>query len=507
MFDKNIKARRICSNPSAEELREFAKFEERKTKYGSACYITKVRSRSAKNTYIIKDRELHLGVGQQSIEVSEAVEIIGQVRNYLKGKEVISMDKVLGKHPESRFSCRLYITKESARIPYMWDATLFPAELNNIEPDLVTVYVPEWPERKILVHPVEGITYILGTDYFGECKKSFLRMAMYRMKSKGCLGLHAGSKVIKIKDRMGNLREVGFIMFGLSGTGKTTLTIHDHDLKGEEGIIIRQDDVVFLNDKGYCYGTENGFFFKTEGLEPSQKVLYQAATREDCILENVWVDDSGEVDFSNLTLTSNGRGVVSREKVIYTDDEVDLKKADKIIFITRRNDIVPPVAKLNPQQAAAFFVLGESIETSAGDPTRAGQSKREVGTNPFIIGPEADEGNRFLEILKKNPDIECFLLNTGSVGAKGDFKGEKITIKVTTEIMKQIAKGAIDWKVDPCWGYQVPAKVEGLNIAQYNPERFYTGEEYEKMIENLRKERREWLARFPGLYNEILDAI
>ena len=63
-------------------------------------------------------------------------------------------------------------------------------------------------------------------------------------------------------------------------------------------------------------------------------------------------------------------------------------------------------------------MLGESIETSAGDPTKAGQAKREVGTNPFIVGPEADEGNRLLQILRENPDMQAYILNTGSIGAK-----------------------------------------------------------------------------------------
>ena len=141
---------------------------------------------------------------------------------------------------------------------------------------------------------------------------------------------------------------------------------------------------------------------------------------------------------------------------------------DKIIFITRRNDIVPPVVKLNPNQALEAFMLGESIETSAGDPTKAGQSKRCVGTNPFIMGPEIEEGLRLKEILQNNPDMECYILNTGSVGAKDDFKGEKLSIKVSTTIMKEIAKDTINWIEDEEWGYKVPTKVNGIDIEKYN---------------------------------------
>ena len=173
-----------------------------------------------------------------------------------------------------------------------------------------------------------------------------------------------------------------------------------------------------------------------------------------------------------------------------------IEKANKIIFITRRNDIVPPVVKLNPDQALEAFMLGESIETSAGDPTKAGQSKRCVGTNPFIMGPEIEEGLRLKEILQNNPDMECYILNTGSVGAKGDFKGEKLSIKVSTTIMKEIARDTINWVEDEEWGYEVPVQVNGIDIEKYNPRNYYTEEEYKVLASRLKAERKAWLAKY-----------
>ena len=88
-----------------------------------------------------------------------------------------------------------------------------------------------------------------------------------------------------------------------------------------------------------------------------------------------------------------------------------------VAFITRRMTVLPLVSRLNPEQAAAAFMLGESVETSAGDPRRAGESVRVVGTNPFLIGSEADEGNWFYDFVKNNEDkVQCYLLNTGGVG-------------------------------------------------------------------------------------------
>jgi phosphoenolpyruvate carboxykinase (ATP) len=482
-----------------------ARKDEITTCYGSACYITKVRNRSAKQSYIVSG-QVPVGVRQPVIEAETAAGVVGRVHSYLSDKTVIRLDRSLCANPEARINCRLYITAEYARIPYMWHDTLFPAPAVG-SPDVVSVYVPEWPERMILIYPADRVTYILGTDYFGECKKSFLRMAMYIAKQRGWLGFHAGSKVVRVEDGDGSTREVGFIMFGLSGTGKTTLTMHDHGLAYPEGVAIRQDDVVLMRSDGYCYGTENGFFFKTEGLEPSQTVLWNAATRADAILENVKVGEDGSVDFLDCSLTSNGRGVVARANVAHTDGTCDLRRADKIVFITRRNDIVPPVAKLDPERAAAFFMLGESIETSAGDPSRAGQSKREVGTNPFIVGPEHEEGNTLLEFLRASPQIESFLLNTGAVGENTGFKGRKITVGDSTHIMLQIARGGIAWKRDPDWGYLVPEAVEGMDAEAYDPRRYYSAAEYRDRTEKLRKERIAWLAQFPGLRSEIVRSI
>lgn len=505
-FRRPVEARVILNNPSSREMRDLARHEERTTEYGSASYVSEVRSRSAKLTYIVEDG-VELGVDQTGITLAKAGALANEVHRYLRERELIRLDRRMGLNNNFSLHCRLYISKEFARIPYQWDAMLFEPENRDGEPDLQTIFVPEWPERIIFCHAEAGVTYVLGADYFGECKKSFLRKAMYLQKKRGGIGLHAGSKVIRVRDAEGRLREAGFILFGLSGTGKTTLTMHNHGLTGEEGVAIRQDDVVMLNPDGSCYGTERGFYIKTDGLDESQAVLYHAATLPSAIFENIKVLEDGTVLFNDTGLTSNGRGVVQRAEVKGTDDRIDLDRADKVIFITRRDDVVPAVAKLNPEQAAAFFMLGESIETSAGDPTKAGQPKRQVGTNPFIVGPEAQEGNRFLEILRNNPTMECYLLNTGSVGKSEKTAGVKITIDHSTTIMKEIARGSITWEEDPDWGYLLPADVPGIDYGPLDPRQYYTDGVYQARSAQLRGERRAWLAKYPGLAPEIREAI
>jgi phosphoenolpyruvate carboxykinase (ATP) len=501
-----VRARTIRKDLSGDDLRALARPGELTAEYGSPVYTTRVKSRSAKNTYIVAEG-VEVGVMQQPIEPKRALEVIRQVQEKLLELDMLQVDRRMGDSPEATLRCRLYVPVEYARIAFMWHNMLFPSDSSH-EPDFVSIYVPDWPERLIFCDVNQGYTYILGSDYPGEAKKSMLRQAMYWMKRKGGLGLHAGSKILRVTEPDGKLRDVGFLLFGLSGTGKTTLTLHDHGLQPPEKAIIKQDDVVLLTRDGRAFGTENGFYIKTEGLEPSQTVLWGAATHPSAIYENIKVDPTtGKVDFLDTSITSNGRGVVLRRYIKGTDEGIDLPKANKIIFITRRNDVVPVCARLSSEQAAAYFMLGESIETSAGDPTKAGQAKREVGTNPFIVGPEREEGNRVLAILRENPDMQAYILNTGSVGAKDGSPGEKISIKASTEIMKQIAKEGIAWARDPDWGYEVPVSVPGIDLARYDPRRHYSDSEYRALVEKLRDERRAWLAKFPGLDPAIPKAI
>jgi phosphoenolpyruvate carboxykinase (ATP) len=95
--------------------------------------------------------------------------------------------------------------------------------------------------------------------------------------------------------------------------------------------------------------------------------------------------------------------------------------------------------------------------------------------------------------------MEAYILNTGSIGAREGGDGEKITIRISTEIMKQIARKGIAWQRDPDWGYEIPVAVPGIDLTRYDPRSHYSEAEYAARIDKLRQERREWLARFPGL--------
>ncbi len=494
IFSTEFKPKRIIDNPSEDKLREWA-LEQGGilTEFGNLAVTTKVRNRIAKFTEVV------LGDMDQ-----ENMNFVRDVFAYLRDKEMIMLDRVMCRRDGYKRRCRVYVTADYPRIPLMWGNTLFPAEPG--EPDFVTITVAEWPEKKVLVFPEAGMTLIAGSDYKGENKKAMLRQVMYWAKKDGNLGLHAASKILRIvKD--GNLTDKGFLLFGLSGTGKTSLACHSHWLRPPERVIIRQDDVVILRSDSSAVGTEESFYMKTDALEPSaQPLLYSAAISPRAILENVHVSwDTGKVDFFDSTLTSNGRAMVKRRDIAFTDDEIDLERVDFMVFITRHNEIVPPVVRFSPEWGAAAFMLGESVETSAGDPAEAGKQRRVVGTNPFIVGSEEDEGNIFLDILKRNPHIQCFLLNTGKVG--GISRGQKITVLDSVKILEMMARDRIVWKEDKFWGYEVPAEIPGLDLSRFDLGNYYTKEMIQELCQELKSQRLQWLSQFTGLNPDIINAL
>jgi len=499
IYGKTFKPGRVIDNPTDEQLRLWALDQGGViTQVGNLAVTTTVRSRSAKFT------EVFHGKRPEQADL----DLIEQVFDYLKDKEVIRLDRRMCAHSDFRFHARVYVTSQYARIPLMWGNTLFQQEHRHHVPDFVTITVAEWPERRVMVFPEEGLTIILGSDYKGENKKAMLRQLMYAVKKRGCLGLHAGSKTVRVR-RNGELADVGFLFFGLSGTGKTSLTCHSHWLEHPERINIHQDDVVILRPDGSALGTESSFYIKTDSLDlESQPLLYAAALSPRTILENVMVHkDNGRIDFADSTITSNGRAMVKREDVAFTSSDIDMPRVDSIVFITRRRDVVPPVARLSPEFAAAAFMLGESIETSAGDPTSAGRAIRVVGTNPFIVGSEAEEGNIFLSILRSNPHIKCYMMNTGNVGATEGLAGENITVRDSVRIIEMIARDEIRWKEDPFWGYEVPEEVPGMDYQRFELRNFYQPDEIQSLQLALRNERLEWLQRFEDLDPAIIDAI
>jgi phosphoenolpyruvate carboxykinase (ATP) len=316
------------------------------------------------------------------------------------------------------------------------------------------------------------------------------------------LGLHAGSKIVRVNTPRG-LEEKGMLIFGLSGTGKTTITTADHDLEAPEGVEVLQDDINILLSNGSALGSEANFYIKTDNVTKQPALLWAARDRK-ALIENCWVDDDDHINFDDHALTTNGRAVVPREAIPNTSGRIDLDKVDCLLFNMRRYD-TPPIGRLvSPEQAAAYFMLGESTITSADDPSRVGQAKRVVGFDPFVIDNPHINGNRLLGILRDNPATRCYLLNTGRIGGK---EGANITVEATTTAIREAMRETLEWRYDDILGYEIPKSLPVPQGEELDPYRWYSREEYASMIGDLRKERREHLQQFKGLAPEIIDGV
>ena len=482
-----VEAENVVYEPSFATLREFSRELETTTEFGSPAYVSEHRSRNADLTKNAVDDEF----------AAEDYRHVETAYDAVHDREVVCLDRQMGRHPENSYVCRLFVPKRYARIALAWAKMLEPVA-GDRDPDFYTVQLPDHDEVAIRVVPEEGVTAVLGTDYTGEAKKSFLRLFMYYAKQQGGLGLHAGTKRVELQTDDGT-ETVGQVFLGLSGTGKSTLTAHGLGLDDPEEATMLQDDVCALLPDGSVAGSEGqGLYIKTIGLDADeQPALYEATTHESAVLENVDVDVDGTVDFDGDEHTSNTRAVVQRDHLSSASEDIDLPEIDQVFFITR-NPAMPPIAKLSPEQAAAAFMLGESVQTSAGDPSKAGESIRVVGTNPFIVGSKGEEGNRFRDLIA-DLGVECFVLNTGSVGDRD------VGVDDTITLLREVSRGTITWDTDETTGLDVPESVPGMDVTRFDVADAL--DDHEEEIERLQNERRVHLAKFQDLDDEIEDAV
>jgi phosphoenolpyruvate carboxykinase (ATP) len=495
----------VLVNPTPEQLRSFTEQmpECRVSEYGSVNVQTRVLSRSAGSTYV---------VGRESsgkTMTREQYDEVARLQNaYVAEHDMIQIDGYIGNHSEMRTPARLLMEKRYANIAGM-QQKLFFERSDGAEPTVQVIYTPGlkadgYPDDRVIAVDLDNyVTRVLYSDYFGESKKGGLRMWNDIVYGKGGLALHAGLKVIPTRhgDKV-------FMIIGLSGTGKTTTTFTTQN--GSQPI---QDDFVGLMPGGTAYGTENGCFAKTFGLDPDfEPSIHGAVVKPTTYLENVYQDDSGHVDFFNERYTKNGRAVFEMRDLLSYEDARNVGSVDYLLILNRNENIIPGVAGLSQEQAAAYFMLGETTGTAAGGASEEGRFLRVPGTNPFFPLPHGLQGNRLLELLATHP-IETYLLNTGRVGGKdGDERSKKVTIPHTSACVRGIAEQSITFEEDPDFGYQVATDVPDLDDPELlQPRKLYErqgrGADYTAIVERLKAERVAHLQQFTQLSEDIIKAV
>jgi phosphoenolpyruvate carboxykinase (ATP) len=497
---------RELSNPTPDELRTLTEAmpECRISEFGNVNVRTRVLSRSAGSTFVV-DRES----SGKTMTRDEYDRVAALQDAFIAEHDVVVIEGSIGNDPLLRTRARLVMELRYANIGGMQQKLYFEPTSGTGEPEVQVIYTPGlaapgFPDDRVIAVDLDSyVTRVLNSDYFGESKKGGLRMWNDIVYRKGGLALHAGLKVIPTTrgDKI-------FMIIGLSGTGKTTTTFTTQN--GSRPI---QDDFVGLMPGGRAYGTENGCFAKTFGLDPSyEPSIYGAVVKPTAYLENVYQDDEGRIDFANENYTKNGRAVFEMRDLLAFEDARNIGPVDYLLILNRNENIIPAVAKLSSEQAAAYFMLGETTGTAAGGASEEGKFLRVPGTNPFFPLPHGLQGNRLLELLATRP-IETYLLNTGSVGGRDGADGaKKVKIPDTSACVKGVAEQTIAFEEDPDFHYQVATSVPGLDdLEKLQPRRLYErqgrGGGYVDIVERLKADRVRHLQQFTQLSEDIIKAV
>ncbi len=483
---KNTKE--IVYNPSYEELYELEMesslegFEKGyQTELGAMNVMTgKFTGRSPKDKYIVKDsitEDTIWWTSEQSPNDNKPTtqvvwdELKELVTNELSNKRIFVVDTFCGANEDTRLKVR-FIVEVAWQAHFVKNMFIRPteAELENYgEPDFVVLngskaqnhnYAAQGLNSEVFTvfNLTEKMQIIGGTWYGGEMKKGIFAMMNYYLPQRGLSSMHCSA----------NVGEDGktAIFFGLSGTGKTTLST---DPKRR----LIGDDEHGWDDEG-VFNFEGGCYAKTINLDAMAEPDIYGAIKRDALLENVTVNDEGIIDFNDGSTTQNTRvsyPIYHIENIVKPVSKAG--HANKVIFLTADAfGVMPPVSKLTPEQTKYHFLSGFTAKLAG----------TERGVNEPQPTFSACFGEAFLtlhptkygqELVKKMEahGAEAYLVNTGWNGT-----GKRISIKDTRAIIDSILDGSIEQaetKIIPIFNLEVPTSLDNVNDGILDPRDTY----------------------------------
>ncbi len=494
---KAIEENRLIDNPSDEELRLLMEKEPvvRKTIYGNFVAESEPTSRAAMFTKNSVDHPFG----------EEELQLLAQCEKALAKEKLISIDRIVG-NKSSETTARLIVPEGFAHVAYGGRKLFIPAKKEVKQPTYQILFFTDeafeankskpLPQKDITIRLAmldDGrvVKIVRNSNYIGEFKKGVFAAEDWNAKTRrGGIFLHAGCREDYLQSAHGDYRTVRTLLLALSANGKTTLTCRILARKGKEKSWLVQDDGGTLMPDGSFHGFEaGGVFVKTEGVNPGeQREIYYGLLKPGFLCENVYVNEDGDFDFYNFERTSNGRAVVPRRDFMHASPYIDVDRIDNLILITR-GPLIPAISKLTLEQAVALMILGQAMESSAGDPTQAGRIRSEFFYDPFVAGDRAEHANRFYEILRGLPHMNYFLLNTGGVGEGARYK--EITVEHTMGILDSLLRGGLEDWIDSPTGFKVPKAIRTVDDIYLHPEKLYSKAEFEEKQKELNRFRRE----------------
>jgi phosphoenolpyruvate carboxykinase (ATP) len=429
--------------------------------------------RSPNDKFIVREPgsedRIWWGKVNQEIDEDHFEGLREKVVAYLDGQDLYVVDAFAGADPAHRLALRV-IT------PSPWHAlfakTLFidptDEELAEFEPEALVLHAPPVEATPVedrtrsktfvMLHPSRAEVLVGGTFYAGEIKKSIFTLMNDRLPQDGVFPMHCSANV----DDDGNVA----VFFGLSGTGKTTLSADpERHLIGDDEHGWSEDGV--FNFEGGCYAK---VIRLSEEAEPE---IYATTRSWGTVLENVVVDEEGIVDLDDDSKTENTRAAYKLEQIA---NALPAKRAGhprSVVFLTADAfGILPPIARLTREQAMFYFLSGFTAKLAG---TEIGVTEPQPTFSacfgaPFLPQPPAVYARMLGEKLDEH-GVTVWLVNTGWTG--GPFgEGERMPIKETRAMLAAALEGELDdveYREDPIFGFEVPVEVPGVVSSLLEP--------------------------------------
>lgn len=429
--------------------------------------------RSPKDKFVVRDESTENTIwwdnnGAMSREGFDL--LFADMMAHAKGKELFAQDLYGGAEPKHRLSVRVY-TEFAWHSLFIRNLLIRPSaqDLKSFNQQLVIIDLPSFKadpkkygvrsETVIACDLTNGIILIAGTQYAGEMKKSVFTVLNYLLPEKGVMPMHCSANEGKEGDVA--------VFFGLSGTGKTTLS-------ADPNRVLIGDDEHGWGDEG-VFNFEGGCYAKTIKLSAeAEPEIYATTQRFGTVLENVVIDPiTRQPDFNDGSKTENTRCAYPLHFIPNASETARAGQPLNIVMLTADAfGVLPPIAKLTPAQAMYHFLSGYTAKVAG---TERGVTEPQATFStcfgaPFMPRHPAVYGNLLKQLIAAH-GVDCWLVNTGwTSGAYGT--GHRMPIKVTRTLLTAALDGSLkqaEFRTDAYFGFEVPVSVPGIDAGILDP--------------------------------------
>jgi len=452
-------------------------------------------ARSANDKFVVRhtdsENNVWWGVYNRPFEIEKFDELYARMLGYLQGKDVFVQDVYAGADEQYRLPVR-FVTEQAWHAMFIRNMFIMPESLEEYKrfvPEFTIVGVPGFKsipsidntnsETFIVLNFEKKLAIVGNTLYAGELKKSVFTLLNYLLPLEGVLSMHCSANVSP-----NDPNDVA-LFFGLSGTGKTTLS-------ADPTRRLIGDDEHGWSDNG-VFNFEGGCYAKVIGLSESAEPEIYATTRMfGTILENVPFDPvTRYVDLDDDTLTENTRSSYPLDFIANAVPEKKAGHPKNIILLTcDANGVMPPIARLTPNQALYQFISGYTSKVGGTEVGLRDEPEMTFSAcfgGPFMVHHPA----KYAELLKnkiERYDAICWLVNTGWVGGPYGV-GKRISIRYTRALLNAALNGKLDnvkYAKDPVFGFEVPTECPNVPSDVLDPVSSWSDKrEYDRRYKDL----------------------